>query len=370
MGLSFLNKKTWHPGSFANIEKVWIAEQKRRELERKQIENTKKLKEERQIEELKKMQVEAGLIPSSHLQRLDWIYQGPECSSNITTAEEFLLGKPLKDEKEEKRHFTPVFQESYSNPQNEMFTRLHEDPMFHIKKEEFKNRKEIEDNPYRMKMILKEIEASIEKNQNDKKKNKKESKKSKRESSDSDSEDKYKYKNKSKDSRSKKDKKSKKEINITTPSMLKAKLAYGLIDKDGKTISSDTNKDLGPDRSLYKEYEKRKEDEAYYKKKKHGEDSYKKLSESEKEKLRNEMELKALHYDREKLKKIEDRTKSTIESSLNKLNNISQSPSQNLSVLNKPGFLKSIESDLYASGSMKLEEKLRRNKVNLSKDKY
>jgi hypothetical protein len=86
--------------------------------------------------------------------------------------------------------------------------------------------------------------------------------------------------------------------------MLKPKLAYGLIDKDGKTTSIDTIKDLGPDRSLYKEYEKRKEDEAYYKKKKHGEDSNKKLSESEKKKLWNEMELIALHFDREKLKKI------------------------------------------------------------------
>jgi hypothetical protein len=368
MGLSFLNKKTWHPGSFANIEKVWIAEQKRRELERKQIENTKKLKEERQIEELKKMQVEAGLIPSSHLQRLDWIYQGPECASNITTAEEFLLGKPLKDEKEEKRHFTPVFQESYSNPQNEIFTRLHEDPLFHIKKEEFKNRKEIEDNPYRMKMILKEIETSILTNQKEKKKSKKESKKSKRDSSDSDSDHKYKHKS-SKSSHSKKEKKSKKEINITTPSMLKAKLAYGLLDKDGRTIENDTNKDLGPDRSLYRDKDRRREEDAYYKKKKNSEGSYKKLSDSEKEKLRQEMELKAMKYDQEKLKKIEDRTISTIENSLNNLQNIAQ-PTENISVLNKPGFLKSIESNLYASGSMKLDEKLRRNKVNLSKDKY
>jgi hypothetical protein len=180
MGLSFLNKKTWHPGSFANIEKVWIAEQKQREQERKQLENSKKLKEERQIEELKKMQVEAGLIPASHLQRLDWIYQAPETTSNITTAEEFLLGKPLKDEKpEEKRHFTPVFQESYSNPQNEVFTKVHEDPLFVMKKEELKSRKEIEENPYRMKMILKEIEESIMKKKKEKKvkKDKKEKKK-------------------------------------------------------------------------------------------------------------------------------------------------------------------------------------------------
>jgi len=44
----------------------------------------KKLKEERQIEELKKLQVSAGLIPEAHLQRLDWMYQGPECTSDIT----------------------------------------------------------------------------------------------------------------------------------------------------------------------------------------------------------------------------------------------------------------------------------------------
>jgi len=26
MGLSYLNKKSWHPGSFKNIEEVWKAE--------------------------------------------------------------------------------------------------------------------------------------------------------------------------------------------------------------------------------------------------------------------------------------------------------------------------------------------------------
>jgi len=31
MGLSYLSKKGWHPGSFQNIEEVWIAEEKRDE---------------------------------------------------------------------------------------------------------------------------------------------------------------------------------------------------------------------------------------------------------------------------------------------------------------------------------------------------
>ena len=171
MGLSFLNKKIWHPGSFANIEKVWIAEQKHRELERKAIENAKKVKEEKAIEELKKIQVEHGLIPASHLNRLDFMYQGPENSSKINTAEEFLLGKPLNNESEaNKRHFTPIFQESYTNPQNEAFTKLHEDPLYNIMKEEMKQRKEIESNPYKIKMLLKDIEKKDKKEKKDKEK--------------------------------------------------------------------------------------------------------------------------------------------------------------------------------------------------------
>ena len=159
MGLSFLNKKIWHPGSFANIEKVWIAEQKHKELERKAIEKAKKVKEEKAIEELKKIQVANGLIPASHLNRLDFMYQGPESSSSIITPEEFLLGKSLNDANNtNKKHFTPIFQESYSNPQNEIFTKIHEDPMYLIKKEEMKQRKEIEENPYKVKMLLKDLE--------------------------------------------------------------------------------------------------------------------------------------------------------------------------------------------------------------------
>ena len=178
MGLSFLNKKIWHPGSFANIEKVWIAEQKHRELERKAIENAKKVKEEKAIEELKKIQVEHGLIPASHLNRLDFMYQGPENSSKINTAEEFLLGKPLNNESEaNKRHFTPIFQESYTNPQNEAFTKLHEDPLYNIMKEEMKQRKEIESNPYKIKMLLKDIEKKEKKDIKEKKEKKDKEKK-------------------------------------------------------------------------------------------------------------------------------------------------------------------------------------------------
>ena len=78
MALSFLNKKIWHPGSFANMEKTWVTEQKYREVERRAIEKAKKIKEEKVYEEMKKIQVEKGLIPAYHLHRLDFMYQCPQ----------------------------------------------------------------------------------------------------------------------------------------------------------------------------------------------------------------------------------------------------------------------------------------------------
>lgn len=75
MGLSYLSKKSWHPGSFQNIEKVWIAESKKKDDERRLADRIKKLKEEKQIEELKLIQIKEGVIPESSLQRLDWMYQ-------------------------------------------------------------------------------------------------------------------------------------------------------------------------------------------------------------------------------------------------------------------------------------------------------
>ena len=56
------------------------------------------------MEEMKKIQVEKGLIPASHLERLDFMYQCPQPengeNNNNNKNEEFLLGKRLDDESE------------------------------------------------------------------------------------------------------------------------------------------------------------------------------------------------------------------------------------------------------------------------------
>ena len=174
MALSFLNKKIWHPGSFANMEKTWVTEQKYREVERRAIEKAKKIKEEKVFEEMKKIQVEKGLIPAYHLNRLDFMYQcpQPENEENKNQNEEFLLGKRFDDDNEDnfmkkkKKKIIPKFADTYANPKNEEFVRIHEDPLYLILKEEKKQRKEIEQNPYKMKKILNDLKNDLYNNDN------------------------------------------------------------------------------------------------------------------------------------------------------------------------------------------------------------
>ena len=51
-------------------------------------------------------------------------------------------------------------------PKNEEFVKIHEDPLYIILKEEKKQRKEIEQNPYKMKQILNDLNHDKEKNSN------------------------------------------------------------------------------------------------------------------------------------------------------------------------------------------------------------
>lgn len=55
MGLNYLQKKNWHPGSLKNQEIVWIREQLQAEIIKKEREREKKLLEEKNIEELKRI---------------------------------------------------------------------------------------------------------------------------------------------------------------------------------------------------------------------------------------------------------------------------------------------------------------------------
>jgi len=159
MGLAFLNKKSWHTGSFQNIEKVWKAEQAEKERQRQMREAQRRLKEERHYEEIKKIQAQAGLIPKSHLERLDWMYEGTAIKN--TSSEEYLLGKPYVEQDPEAPapEWRPTLcKETTANQANERFTKIHEDPLYSIMQEELRRKKDILNNPVKMKQLQEDIE--------------------------------------------------------------------------------------------------------------------------------------------------------------------------------------------------------------------
>ena len=146
MGLDYLNKKVWHPGSMKNIQKVWEVEQQQKEINKRRREREKKLLEEQHNDELKRIQVEAGLIPRSHLDRMEWMYDWGNKIGKEKINEEFLTGqKEAKPgENRENKH---VFQEEITNGKCEDFQLLHEDPMFEIMRQEKKRRDAVVNNP-------------------------------------------------------------------------------------------------------------------------------------------------------------------------------------------------------------------------------
>jgi hypothetical protein len=58
--LAFLNKKTWHPASFRNVEEVWKREQQAAAEARKAEELRKQIEDERKRSELTQVAEDAG----------------------------------------------------------------------------------------------------------------------------------------------------------------------------------------------------------------------------------------------------------------------------------------------------------------------
>lgn len=117
-GLSFLSKKSWHTTNvkvrcsnsaanfflywftvtieinLQNVERVWLAEQKAEEEQKRLAELQKQLQEERQILELRQLQAAHGQVTKTIDNSLDWMYEGPmSASQKQQSSEDFLLGK-------------------------------------------------------------------------------------------------------------------------------------------------------------------------------------------------------------------------------------------------------------------------------------
>ncbi|KAK7930739.1 hypothetical protein WMY93_007134 [Mugilogobius chulae] len=189
MGGGDLNlKKSWHPQTMKNIERVWKAEQKH-EAERKKIEELQKeLKDERAREEMTRFAEESGAIKKKD-DRLDWMYQGP---SGQVSRDEYLLGRPIDkqitdqyaDEESGPSAETGLLPGSIFNPNAaasglDMAAKIREDPLFEIRKREEAKKREVLTNPVKMKKIKEMLRQNLDKDKKKKRKKEKKEKKDK-----------------------------------------------------------------------------------------------------------------------------------------------------------------------------------------------
>nr|XP_008111396.1 PREDICTED: pre-mRNA-splicing factor CWC25 homolog isoform X2 [Anolis carolinensis] len=170
MGGGDLNlKKSWHPQTLRNVEKVWKAEQKH-EAERKKIEELQReLHEERAREEMQRYAEDVGAVKKKD-EKLEWMYQGP---GGMVNREEYLMGRPV-----DKYVFEPmedkeggcssetgllpgsIFAPTGANSALDMASKIREDPLFMIRKREEEKKREVLNNPVKMKKI-KELRKAV-----------------------------------------------------------------------------------------------------------------------------------------------------------------------------------------------------------------
>lgn len=199
MGGGDLNlKKSWHPSTLRNIERVWKAEQMRDQEKAKIEQLQKELQEERNKQEMRQYAEKKGVVKKRE-ERLDWMYQGV---AGLVDREQYLLGRKVdknfeimkKEEegvqdKNEDQEPGSIFVMAPTNAAVDLENKIREDPLFAIRKQEMKTKKTLLSNPVKMKHLREMIEQSIKssKKAHKKKKKKKHKKKSRSSSSSSNS---------------------------------------------------------------------------------------------------------------------------------------------------------------------------------------
>ncbi|KAH8393824.1 hypothetical protein KR215_001007, partial [Drosophila sulfurigaster] len=209
-------KKSWHPHTMKNQERVWKAEQAKQEEQRKLDDLRKEINEERDREELRRLGENSGVLSSNNggEAKLEWMYKN---NTELINREEYLLGRKIDKsfeqlEAEERRQeqstlglkqsinhveheCVPFSIREYRNLQSteqvDMQRKTMEDPLMLIKQREMESRRKLLENPVKLKeihRILKtEREAAAKRDKKPKKSKKSKKKKHKRSSSDDDS---------------------------------------------------------------------------------------------------------------------------------------------------------------------------------------
>lgn len=144
MGGGDLNlKKDWHPAKLCNMEQVRLAEEKKKEEDKKLEVLRKEIAQEREMREIRKMEEEAGLI-RKRTERLDWMYTGavatPATPALSSRQEEYLLGRKRVDEiiNGDAAPVENSFLEKRMSrsSKKDLECKIREDPMFKLRKEQ------------------------------------------------------------------------------------------------------------------------------------------------------------------------------------------------------------------------------------------
>ena len=137
---------------------VWIQEQKAKEEAKRTAELQKQITEERQIQELRQLQAANGQAVKTVDTTLDWMYEGPSAQQDQST-EEYLLGKIYKPQESGPSEVKQLSRDPGSlwlnkiSSKNDTFTRMHEDPLLVMKRNEKLSRENILSNPVKMARI-------------------------------------------------------------------------------------------------------------------------------------------------------------------------------------------------------------------------
>ncbi|KAJ3156661.1 RNA-splicing factor [Geranomyces michiganensis] len=167
MGGGDLNlKKSWHPGTLRNQEKVWKRERDADEEKKKLDQLLKEKMEERQLMELQALNEATGKA-KKRSERLDWMYSaGPGGSKAIVDEEReaYLLGKRRVDRVVESASTVEEMDagaqfaraNAYgmtANTVRDTQNKIREDPMLAIKKREHASLQSVLNNPVELKRL-------------------------------------------------------------------------------------------------------------------------------------------------------------------------------------------------------------------------
>ena len=164
--MSFLNSKSWHTGGMKQRAAVWEKEQEQKKEDARVRELQLKVEEERAQQQLDR-DLQAGGHAKAKVERVDFMYNTPMVArDDPLPAAAPAAAKAEEASKVERITAAPsIYQENTVKSNNEVWSRLNNDPLLAIRRREQEMRKEIVQNPVKMQMIkgqVNELRAQVQ----------------------------------------------------------------------------------------------------------------------------------------------------------------------------------------------------------------